>query len=150
VFVGAGKGQAPDGSQKVVIWKDRTTTLETGNEKLQIKMGNRDVILDMGNDKHHLKMGNREAVLDMGNDKVTLQLGNQTTKASLGAITFEAMQSITLKVGASKVVVDQMGVTIEGMMVKINGQVMAEFKGLMTQVSGSAMTTVKGAITMIN
>jgi type VI secretion system secreted protein VgrG len=133
LFVGSGKGQAPDGSQKLTVWKDRTATLETGNDKLQIKMGN------------------REAQLDMGNDKVAIKMGNQTTKADLGAISFEAMQSITLKVGMSKVVIDQMGVTIEGMMLKIDGKMMTEVKGgLMTDVKGGVMLTAKGAITMIN
>lgn len=151
VFVGAGKGQAADGSQKLTVWKDRTTKLETGNEKLTVAKGNRDVILDMGNDKHHLKMGNRDAQLDMGNDKVSIKMGNQETKADLGALTFEAMQSITLKVGQSKIVVDQMGVTISGMMIKVDGKLMTEVKSaLMTQVSGSVMATFKGAITMIN
>ena len=40
----------------------------------------------------------------------------------LGSITMEAMQSITLKVGQSSVKIDQMGVTIKGMMIKIEGR----------------------------
>ena len=55
-----------------------------------------------------------------------------------------------LKVGQSSIKIDQMGVTIKGMMIKIDGQIQTEVKGLMTSVKGSAMTTVKGAITMIN
>jgi type VI secretion system secreted protein VgrG len=52
--------------------------------------------------------------------------GKQFTKVSAAAelnaqnITLEALQSITLKVGASFVLVDLMGVTISGPMVKIN------------------------------
>lgn len=130
--VGYGKGQNSDGSQVIDIWKDRTVTLETGNDKLTISKGNRDV------------------VLDMGNDTLTIKMGNQTTKLDLGASKTEAMQSIELKVGGSSIKVDQMGVTIKGMMVKIEGQMMTEVKGLMTQVKGDAMLTAKGAITMIN
>lgn len=130
--VGYGKGQNPDGSQTVDIWKDRTVTLETGN------------------DKHHVKMGNRDVILDMGNDTLTIKMGNQTTKLALGASTTEAMQSIELKVGQSSIKVDQMGVTIKGMMVKIEGQMMTQVKGMMTQVNGDAMLTAKGGITMIN
>jgi type VI secretion system secreted protein VgrG len=77
-------------------------------------------------------------------------MGNITQKADLGAVTVEAMQSITFKVGASSVKIDQMGVTIKGMMVKIQGDVMLDMKGLMTTVKGDAMLTLKGAITMIN
>ena len=39
------------------------------------------------------------------------------------------MQSITLKVGQSSVKIDQMGVTIKGMMIKIEGQVMTAGEG---------------------
>ena len=68
----------------------------------------------------------------------------------IGRSTIEAMQSITFKVGGSSVKIDQMGVTIKGMMVKIEGSVMLEAKGLMTKVSGDAMLMVKGGIVMIN
>ena len=42
------------------------------------------------------------------------------------------MQSIELKVGQSSIKIDQMGVTIKGMMINVEGQVMTEVKGLMT------------------
>jgi type VI secretion system secreted protein VgrG len=150
VTIGSGNGQNSDGSQTTTVYKDRTTTLKTGNEKLEVQQGNRLVQINTGNDTHEIKTGNREVTIDMGNDTLTIKMGNQTTKLNLGACSTEAMQSITLKVGQSSIVVDQMGVTIKGMMVKIEGQVMTEVKGLMTQLSGDAMTTVKGAITMIN
>jgi type VI secretion system secreted protein VgrG len=70
-------------------------------------------------------------------------------KLDLGKITEEALQSIELKVGQSSVKIDQTGVTIKGMMVKINGTVMTEVKGLMTKVEGNAMLKIGGAITMI-
>ncbi len=140
LVVGEGKAQAKDGSQTTTVWKDRTTTIKTGNDTLTIEMGNQ---------TETLKMGNRAVTLEMGNDSLTLKLGNRTTKLNLGADSTEAMQSITLKVGASKVVVDQMGVTIEGMMVKINGQIQTDIKGLMTQVTGTAMLKMGGGITMI-
>jgi type VI secretion system secreted protein VgrG len=43
-----------------------------------------------------------------------------------------------------------MGVTIQGMMIKIEGQIQTEVKGMMMQVSGDAMLMAKGGITMIN
>jgi type VI secretion system secreted protein VgrG len=60
------------------------------------------------------------------------------------------MQSIELKVGQSSIKIDQMGVTIKGMMISIEAQVQAEVKAVMTQVTGSAMLTEKGGIVMIN
>jgi len=109
-----GNAQASDGSQTLTIWKDRTSELKTGNDQLNIKMG------------------------------------NQTTKLDLGKSETEALQSIELKVGQSSLKIDQMGVTIKGMMISIEGQIQSEFKGLMTSVNGSAMLQVKGGITMIN
>jgi len=145
-----GCSQASEGSQTITVYKDRTETVETGNEMVTVKKGNRTVNVDTGNDTHQIKMGNRDVKIDMGNDTLTIKMGNQTTKLNLGKSATEAMQSIELKVGSSSIKVDQMGVTIKGMMVKIEGQVQTEVKGLMTSVQGSAMTTVKGAITMIN
>jgi len=53
-------------------------------------------------------------------------------------------------VGQSSIKIDQTGVTIKGMKVKLDGQIQTEVKGMMTQVKGDAMLTVKGGITMIN
>ena len=76
--------------------------------------------------------------------------GNVNLKAGAGGITYEAMQSIVLKVGQNSITIDQGGVTIKGMNIVIDGQVQTEVKGLMTKVNATAMLTVKGAITMIN
>ena len=80
----------------------------------------------------------------MGNDSLKISMGNQTTKLDLGASATEAMQSIELKVGQNSIKIDQMGVTIKGMMIKVEGQVQTEVKGLMMQVSGDAMTADQG------
>ena len=93
--------------------------------------------------------GNRERQIDMGNDTFTIKMGNQTTEVSLGSSSTEAMQSITLKVGENSITIDQMGVTIQGMMVSIEGQVQTEVQGMMLQLSGEAMNQISGGITMI-
>jgi type VI secretion system secreted protein VgrG len=174
----------PVGSQTISVYKDRTTSIETGNETLTVKQGNRSVTIkqgnetfevsqgtrtvtvmgndshevkqgnrsvkvDQGNDSHEVSMGNRDVKIDMGNDTLTISMGNQTTKLDLGAASTEAMQSITLKVGESSVVIDNMGVTIKGMMISVQGQVQTEVKGLMTSVKGDVMLQAQGAITMI-
>lgn len=92
----------------------------------------------------------RSVQIAMGNDSLEIKMGNQSTKLDLGASTTEALQSIELKVGQSSIKIDQMGVTIKGMMISVEGQVQTEVKGLMTNVSADAMLMVKGAITMIN
>jgi type VI secretion system secreted protein VgrG len=114
-----------DGKHTETITKDTTIEITEGNHSLTIKQGN------------------QSTTLDMGNQSVTLKMGNQTTKLNLGKAETEAMQSIELKVGQSSIKIDQMGVTIKGMMIKVDGQIM-------TEVKAGVMLTAKGAITMIN
>ena len=112
-----------DGEQKSTITEDDSTTVSQGNSKLEVKKGNIDVKAAMG---------------------------NITVKADMGSITLQAMQKIELKVGANSIVIDQTGVTIKGIMVKVEGTAMVQIKAPMTQVNGDAMVMIKGGITMIN
>jgi type VI secretion system secreted protein VgrG len=41
-----------DGNQTIDIYKNRTVTLEEGNDALQVKKGNRDIKVDTGNETH--------------------------------------------------------------------------------------------------
>lgn len=130
------------GDQTVNVDKGhQTTTLGEGNQVADIKMGNHEVTVEQGNQTVEIKMGNQT---------IKLGMGNQSTKLDLGSVSTEAMQGIELKVGQSSVKIDQMGVTISGMTIKIEGQVQTEVKGLITQISADAMLAAKGAITMIN
>lgn len=142
--------------QEIYVGQNRTETVEK-DEKVTIKgkrdytlTGNETEIIEQGNRKTTLNQGNRDTTLKMGNDTLGVKMGNISVKADMGKIQIEAMQSIELKVGSSTVVIDQMGVTIKGMMIKSEAQVMSTTKGLMTTSEASAMMTVKGAITMIN
>jgi len=154
-------------NQTITVDNDRTETVTKGNETVTIQQGNRSHTVSQGNesltvsqgtrtvtvqgdDTHEIKQGDRSVTLDMGNDSLTISMGNQTTKLNLGASSTEAMQSITLKVGQSSITIDQMGVTIQGMMISVEGQIQTQIKGLITQVSADAMLQCKGAITMIN
>jgi type VI secretion system secreted protein VgrG len=136
--------------QTIEIKNNRTETVKDGNEKVTIETGNREIYVNTGNDKHQVKTGNREAIIDMGNESLTVKMGNQTTKINLGKSETEAMQSIELKVGQSSVKLDQMGVTIKGMMINIEAQIQMQQKALLYQADGSALVQIKGGITMIN
>ena len=135
--------------QTIEITKNRTETVKEGDETITIGQGNRSITVKQGDDTHTVKMGNRAVVIEMGNDSLNIKMGNQTTKLDLGKSETEAMQSIELKVGQSSIKVDQMGVTIKGMMISIEGQVQTQVKGMMTMVSADVMLQAKGAITMI-
>lgn len=148
------------------VGHDRTTTIKNhetkevteGNESTTIKKGDRTLEVTMGKQAHtiqgdttlQVKQGNQSTTIDMGNKSTTIKMGNMTTKLNLGKSEEEAMQSIELKVGQSSIKLDQMGVTIKGMMIKVEGQIQVQIKGMMTQVNGDAMLTCKGGITMIN
>ncbi|WP_232020528.1 type VI secretion system tip protein TssI/VgrG [Methylocaldum marinum] len=120
------------GDQTVDIYNNRTATLEQGNDKLQ------------------LKQGNWEVLLDMSNHTLSIKQGNQETKIDLGKSTLEAIQSIELKVGQNSIKIDQTGVTIKGMMINIEGTTMAELKAPMTTVKGDGMLTAKGGLVRVN
>jgi type VI secretion system secreted protein VgrG len=140
-----------DGNEKVTIEKGkREIFVDTGNDLHQVKKGNRDIKVDMGNQTTNIKMGNREAELGMGNDSLRIKMGNQSTKLDLGKAETEAMQSIEFKVGQSSIKIDQMGITLKGMMIKCEAQIQMETKGLINKTDGTAMVQIKGGITMIN
>ena len=129
------------GKQTVEIDKDRAVTIKTGNDALTVKMGNLTTSVDQGNVSNTVKMGNVTNAVKMGNVTTKLDLGKEST---------EAMQSIEFKVGQNSIKIDQMGITIKGMMVKLEGQVQVQIKGLITQVNADAMLQLKGGVTMIN
>jgi type VI secretion system secreted protein VgrG len=145
-----GASNAKSGCQTITIYKDRTETVKTGNETVTIEQGNRSVTVKTGNDTHEVSQGNRAVTIDMGNDALTIKMGNQTVKLNAGASSTEAMQSITLTVGQNSIKIDQTGITLQGMMIKVQGQIQTQIQAPMVQVSGDAMTQIKGGITMIN
>jgi type VI secretion system secreted protein VgrG len=153
--------------QTISIKKDRTESVEEGNETITVKKGYRGVTISEGNESLEVtkgkmstkvgqgdyslevSQGKHDTKVSMGDCKLDVAMGNLAQKVDLGKVEMEAMQSIELKVGGSSIKIDQMGVTIKGMMISVEGQVQAEFKGLMAKVSGDAMLQMKGAITMI-
>jgi type VI secretion system secreted protein VgrG len=122
-----------DGKHTETIVKDTSITITQGNHSTDVQTGDQTIAVDMGN----------QTTTIMKNQSTTLKMGNQSTNVSLGKIDMTAMQSITLTVGGSSIKVDPMGVTIKGMMIQIEGNVM-------TQVKGDAILILKGGITMIN
>ncbi|ANE57177.1 type VI secretion system Vgr family protein [Methylomonas sp. DH-1] len=133
--------RADPGDQTIDIYNHRTVTLDQGNDKLTVKTGNRTV---------EIKQGNDELTVSSGNRTVSLGSGNLTVKLDKGAILEEAEQSIELRVGSSSIKLDQSGVTIKGMTVKIQADTQAELKGLQTSVNGDGTLTLKGGVVMIN
>ena len=120
-----------------------------GDQTIDIH-NNRSVTLAQGNDTLQIMQGDQAVQLDMGNCSLIVKTGNQETRIELGKSSTEAMQSIQFKVGQSSLVIDQTGVTIKGMLVKIEGTMQTEVKGTMTTVTGDATLTLKGGLVLIN
>ena len=150
ITVGKDRSDTVKGKETVTVTGDRSHTVSEGNESLTVKQGNQTVEIDLGNQTTTLKTGNHSLSLSTGNSAVEAKLGNISIKADVGSITIEALQGVTLKCGANSVALSPEGVTIKGMMVSVEGQMMTTVKGLMVETQGEAMLTLKGAITMIN
>ncbi|MBN9119281.1 MAG: type VI secretion system tip protein VgrG, partial [Planctomycetes bacterium] len=160
------------GNRTVTVSKgDYSLTVSTGKRTVDVKSdytvtvqeGSRSITVSKGNDTHTISQGNREVTVSQGNDTLTVAQGNIGVKASAGAITIEAAQSITLKVGANKIVIDTSGividaaqvtlkagssseelgpsgVTVKGLTVGLKADTEMKVEGLTVAVSGSAMT----------
>ncbi len=126
--------------------KDLTTTVEHDQtltvDNCRIVTVTKDETVKIGQ--------NRSVTIDQGNDALDIKMGNLSIKADAGKIDVQAMQSITLTVGGNSVKIDQQGVTINGIMIKVAGQAMADIGSPMTKVSGDGMLTLKGGIMMLN
>ncbi len=114
--------------------------LQVGHDQTIAIKNNRSVKVSDGDEKYLLEKGNRS---------INLKMGNQQTKLDLGSDSTEAMQEIVLKVGQSSITINQMGVTIKGMMIQVEGQIQTQVKGLMTQINADAILTVKGGLMML-
>jgi type VI secretion system secreted protein VgrG len=94
--------------------------------------------------------GHRRAEVEAGDDTLLVKQGNISTKASLGRIEMEAMQSITLKVGGSCLTIDPSGISLKGPMLKLEGNMMVSVKAPMVQADAAGMLTLKAGIVLIN
>jgi type VI secretion system secreted protein VgrG len=126
-------------NETVTVKVDRSVMIE-GKQSYTVK-GNYDLKVAEGNHKVEITKGNFDTKLGSG---------NYTLKVSSGSIGVEAMQSIELKVGSNSIKIDQMGITIKGAMIKIEGTTMLDAKAPMAKLSGDAMLTLKAGIIMIN
>ena len=138
------------GNQTVTVEQgDQTVEVKTGKQTVKVK-DDQTITVEQGNRLVTLKQGNDDLKVEMGNLTTKVSMGNISIKADLGKIAIEAMQEISLKVGASSVVISQTGVEIKGMMVKAEATAQAEVKGIMTKVEGTGIVQVKGAMAQVN
>ena len=128
-----------DNCRVVTVKKDETVTIK-GKQSITVT-GNRTI---------EVTQGNVSETVDKGNYTLDVTAGNISIKADAGKIEMEAAQSIKLTVGGNSITIDQTGIKLDGTMVKITGQAMAQMSSPLTTVKADGMLTLKGGITMIN
>jgi type VI secretion system secreted protein VgrG len=157
--------------QKITVKNDRTEEVTDGNETVTVKAGSRthsvktDDSLTVEGKRTITVTGDHTRTVEQGNDAITVSQGNSTLKADAGAVSIEAAQSITLKVGGntikvettgitltvggSTVKLEASGVTVQGPVVKTTGQGQVQVQGPVIQVSADGVLQLKGGVTMI-
>jgi type VI secretion system secreted protein VgrG len=96
--------------------------------------------------------GNRTTNIEMGNDDLTLKMGSKTTTVTLGSITYTAMQSITLRCGASSITLSPASITLMSPTITVQAAAAATVTAgatLMLQ-AGAAATLTSGGICTVH
>jgi type VI secretion system secreted protein VgrG len=136
-----------------VVWfraeRDYKANIVNKDEERQYDKGDRRVTFLKGSDALTIAEGHRTATIQQ-DDTLEVKQGSVSVKVDMGKHTTDAMQSIELICGTSKIRLDPTSITIDAMTIKINGQMMVETKGLMVQTEASAIQTIKGGMVMIN
>ena len=135
---------------ETVLEGNETISIQKGNQSLTIAKGNQTVAIQTGNQTVTLDKGNRQVTISQGNDSLSINSGNQTVKLGAGKSSTEAMQGIELKVGQNSIVIDQSGITIKGMTIKLQGQVQVQVQAPIAQVQADGMLKLQGGVVMVN
>ncbi|WP_314073846.1 type VI secretion system Vgr family protein [Roseococcus pinisoli] len=145
------------GSEEINIQAEKDMTLLIKNDRTETIKRHRTETVD-GKHTETTKL-DRTATVTQGNDKLTIDMGNLdrlvkmgniTEKASMGTIKYEAMQSITLTCGQSKIHMTPMSISIESLQIDVKASLALNTQGLMATHKADAMLTLKGGLVMIN
>ncbi|MDB5412717.1 MAG: hypothetical protein JWR10_1052, partial [Rubritepida sp.] len=98
------------GSEEINIQAEKDMTLLIKNDRTETITQNRTTEITKGNDSLTVKMGDLTTLVKMG---------NISEKASLGKIEVEAMQSITLTCGMSKIHMTPTSISIESLQIDV-------------------------------
>jgi type VI secretion system secreted protein VgrG len=129
---------------------DDGTKLQPGDYWVYVDSGDHRTIVREGNVCVDIAEGTHDVVIESGNSKLCVESGNHEVDVQNGSITYEATKEIKLEVGSNSIKIDQSGITIKGMTIKIEGQVSTEVKGVMTEIKGDGVVLVNGKVVMIN
>ncbi|RDA61906.1 type VI secretion system tip protein VgrG [Hafnia paralvei] len=126
------------------IEENRVTHINKGDEKVALNQGNINYDLEKGNIQHNVG-GDVTTKIRNGSYLLNVNTGNAVIKSGK-KIEIESLQSIDIKVGSNKISITQTGISINGIILKIEGSGITELKGAMTTLSGTGMTQISGGI----
>ncbi|MDO9708758.1 type VI secretion system Vgr family protein [Paracraurococcus lichenis] len=144
------------GNELVFLHAQKDLTVEVENDQsltvnnCRVVSVKQDETVSIGGRQSIKVKGDRSVTVEQGSLAEHVSLGDYSLKVDAGQVTVEALQGITLKVGANSVTIDQTGIAINGVMVKASGQAMLDLKAPMSRLSGDGMLTLKGGLTTIN
>jgi type VI secretion system secreted protein VgrG len=107
-----------DGDQLVFVANDR-----------KVRILNDDFKYVDNDDGYYIARGSQVTEICNGSQANHIHLGNHVTETPMGSIHFTAMQEILLTVGQNSIKIDQSGVTINGMMISVQGSAMVQVQG---------------------
>jgi predicted secreted protein len=117
------------GTETVTIKGDRTVTIQSGKDTLDITSGDWAV-----------KAGGKAEMETTGAFSI---------KSSGGKVSIESPQTIELTAGSSKIKVGASGIVIESPSIKINGKMETKVTGAMVSVEASGVMKAKGSAVML-
>ena len=144
------------GEERVFLHAQKNLAVEVENDQTltvdncRVVTVKQDETVKVGGQQSISVKGDRSVTVEHGSLAERVSIGDYTLKVDAGQVTVEALQGITLKVGANSVTIDQTGIAINGLMVKASGKAMLDLKAPMSRLSGDGMLTLKGGLTMIN
>jgi type VI secretion system secreted protein VgrG len=136
------------GAEEINVQAEKDVQILVKNDRTERIKHNRTEFVE--NDHTERVTNNRSATIERGNETRLVEKGNISEKASMGKIEVEAMQSITLKCGSSKITMTPAEITVESVQIKIKGQAMLQSEAPMAEHKGTGMMTIKGGIVLIN
>jgi type VI secretion system secreted protein VgrG len=84
------------------------------------------------------------------NRSAEIKTGDDVTKVTAGSSTIEAAQKITLKVGASTIVIEPAKISLSSPEITVTGNAKISASAPMTEVSGAGALTLSGGMVKIN
>ena len=138
------------GEELVLLHAQKDLTVEAENDSVHSVGNDRRTTIRKGDDTLTVSQGNRSVDVPLGNHSITSTKGDISIRTRAGAVAVEAMTSLTLKVGQSSITLSQAGVSIKGISVKIEGQLLASIKGTVTELDADALLKASSAIMLLN